>query len=362
MTSTTISSTINNDNEETSKWLDLSITDKKANAQEYVFYDPYKSGISTLENLVNTCFFNTVVQCLCHTNGFSRYILKHQYPTKNRLWRECTKLVKVMWHDNYRLSPKDMYTAFAMAFKKNNHNQEDFHEILSFILNHFHDALQYEIKFKDFNDNNDLVNQSIKTLNDSHTNMSIINDLFLGQLHQRIQCGSCGNISHTFPTFLDVVLRLEKTNNYQNIYNLFHSFCDKETLEGEEAYNCDHCHQKKVTAYKKTTFWRLPQYLIVVLGRFDWMGNKNCRMIDYPIMGLDISKHSTYPVKSNQIYDLYAVACHQGNTRGGHYYTVAKVNGQWTNLNDDRFHYITKLDNVVCQDAYVLFYKRNVQN
>jgi len=347
-----------NNADETSPWLDLSVKDQLATNPTYTFYEPYKMGLSTLENLGNTCFLNTVIQCLCHTPAMAKYVLKGQYSTRNRLWRRFAELIKTMTHDNYRLSPNNFFREFVLAFKKNNNDQEDFHEVLSFILNHFHEALQFKIQFKDQNDGQ-LINASIKELN-TGTKMSIITDLFLGQLHQRIQCSKCKNVSNTFPTFLDIVLRLDKTTDYRNIYNLLHAYCDKETLEDDEAYNCDHCGEKKVKAYKKTTFWRLPQYLIIVLGRFDWQGNKNSKFIDYPITGLDLSKHITYPDKSTYIYDLYSVACHIGTTRGGHYYTIALVNGQWTLFNDERFKSIHKLEEVVTPDAYVFFYKRNI--
>lgn len=337
-------------------WLDLTCqSEKELTPSTYTFYDPNKVGLSTLENLVNTCFFNTVVQCLCHTQGMSKFILTGKYSRKNRLWKEFTDLVKTMWHDNYKISPKTMYTAFAFAFGKTNQNQEDFHEILVFILNHFHDALKYNVVYQDFN-KGDLINKSIKSLNDT-TQMSIVADLFQGQLHQRTQCTECKTVTDRFDSFFDIVLPLEKSTDYKNIYNLFHHFCGKETLQDSDAFHCDSCN-KKVKAYKKTTFWRLPNYLIVVLNRFDWQQNKNEKKIDYPLTDLNLSSYVTYPNKPTYLYDLYAVACHTGSTRAGHYYTITTNNDRWVLINDDRFKNITDCDSVVCSDAYVLFYKR----
>lgn len=344
--------------EEVSPYLDLSVTDRQISCQTFHFYDPYRMGLSTLENLGNTCFFNTVMQCLAHTPPLQRIVMNGRYSTQNRLWREFVKLMKTMWHSNYRLSPKSMYTSFALEFKKYDHNQEDAHEILLFILNRFHDALKYKVTFKDNTNNvHPQVMTSLKQLNDS-TQGSIVNQIFLGQLQQRIECSECGTVSCNYPTFLDLVLRLDhQDDRYQNINALLLSYCGTETLEGDEAYNCDKCN-KKVKAFKKTTFWRMPECLIIVLGRFDWRGNKNEQKIDYPIVNLDLTDRVTYPNKSIHLYDLYAVSCHVGNTRGGHYYTVANANDRWVVLNDERFRYIRQLDNVVTQQAYILFYRR----
>jgi ubiquitin carboxyl-terminal hydrolase 8 len=335
-------------------WLDLSIKKDQNPHSSYYFYNPNHIGLSTLENLGNTCFFNSVIQCLCHTMPLTNFILKGKYPRENKLFTEYAKLVKTMWYGNYKLTPNTIYSYFTIAFKKNNSDQEDAHEVLLFMLNHFHDSMKYNVVYKDLTEHPN-IKLSLEHL--KNVPMSPINNIFMGQLHQRTQCRECKHTSHTFPTFIDIILPLTNTNDYQSIYHLLNNFCHRETLENE--WNCDNCNQKKVTAFKKTTFWRLPQVLVITLGRFNMNGGKNTKAIDYPIRDLDLTKYLTYPDNSKHIFNLFAVSCHVGTTQMGHYYTITKINHEWVILNDESVDYINRQDDIVNNSAYILFYQRN---
>lgn len=330
-------------------WLDLSITPEK-NHKSYYFYNPQKIGVSTLKNLGNTCYFNSVLQCLCHTIPLANYILKGEYEKSDKFFDQFAKLVKTMWYSNYQLTPSSIHTSFKILKKKNDDNQEDAHEVLGFLIDHFHEALKYNVIYKDLNDNS-LVKASLKEL--KAIPMSPINNIFMGQLHQRIQCQSCRHTSHSFPIFKDIILRPEANTDYQYLYGLLNSFCCREVIDD---YACEKCNQKD-KAYKRTTFWRLPQVLIIVLARFDHM-KKNNKQIDYPITTFDLTKYISYPDDSRHIYNLYAISCHIGATQIGHYYSIAKINNEWVILNDESVEYITKKDELVTSHAYILFYQR----
>jgi len=332
----------------------------------FVFHNPDKMGLTTLENLGNSCFFNSIIQCLVHTIPLSKKILHGEYPHDHLkdtaiLWREFTKLVRTMLSDNYRLSPKNFFICFSFEFKKYNHDQEDAQEVLKFILDRFHESLKRHVIYNDLHED-PLITASLKQLSDG-TQMSLINEIFLIQMHQRVQCSKCNNVSHSFPYNHEIILNLNRKAKYVNIYHLMLDFCGKEKLEG---YNCDNCNTKGVIAYKKTTFWRLPQCMIVVLCRFtqqyDYQGNvtsrKNNKYIDYPVYNMDINRHVSFPNKSNQLYDLYAVSCHVGGTQGGHYYSIVKANKKSVVLNDEQYRHVNNIDDVVCQQAYILFYNK----
>lgn len=337
----------------------------------YVFYDPLKVSISTLFNLGNTCFFNSVVQCLAHTRPLMRVILKGEYSQENRLFREFARLLKVMWRDNYRLSPNTFYEVFCFEKKKFDHDQEDSHEILVFLLDRFHEALKSDRKYGDLHNEDDpLIKTSLEHL--SKIQMSPINDIFMGQFHQRVMCSQCRHVSHTFTHFNNIQLNLpQKGSQYLSIHNLLYRFCTKEVLE--DCYNCDNCNQKGVTAYKKTTFWRLPEVLVIQFVRFNFYHQKNSRFVDYPIWDLDMTKYVSYPEKSRQLYDLYGVSCHLGSTLAGHYWSICKVNQNWVVLDDDTHKYVANPDDIVVGSktahrhgvgptAYILFYQRKRGN
>jgi ubiquitin C-terminal hydrolase len=309
------------------------------------------------------------------------------------MWRELTELFKVMAQGNYRLSPKAAYGAFAFAKKKFDHDQEDAHEALIFMLGHIHEALKTRAKYNDLTvhdhpKDRQLVQSSLKQLN-AITSVSPINQCFMIQFHQRTQCTGCMTISHRFPISYELLLPLNNTDKYMNIYDLLNDFCSRETMEGEEAYHCEKCCQKcqlkgpttraraeananlkctKTKALKKTTLWRLPECLIVVIGRFkcywdsrinNMREEKNDKFIDYPVVDFDLTSKTSYPGASKQLYDLYATINHIGrSTHGGHYYACAKGTNRWLILNDEMFEYINRLDQVISDRAYILFYRR----
>ena len=199
-------------------WLDLSISPRPSQ-ESYYFYNPHKIGVSTLENLGNTCYFNTVIQCLAHTMPLANYILTEKYKQQNKLFSEFARLVKTMWYGNYKLNPSTLYTCFSIIKKKTDHNQEDTHELLNFLLDHFHEGLKYEVQFKDLN-SDPLVKLSLESLTNSKTMMSVINNIFLGQFHERLQCLGCRKTTHSFPTFTTLLVPIKSTDDYQYLYHI----------------------------------------------------------------------------------------------------------------------------------------------
>jgi len=316
-------------------------------------------NIVPLYNLGQTCYLNAITQCLVCTPELYDLIRRYDYyVSANILLMEFTKLAKMMYGGGQApLKPTNWYRAFLASFKEPPHQQEDAHEVLLHILDEFHENLKPPLTiYKDFNDD-PLVKKSLADL--KGIPMSPINEIFMGQLHQRTQCTKCRHLNHYFPTFKNFQFPLGSSgqkSNYKMLTHLMAEYCHKERI----TINCDHCHEKNVLAHKKITLWRLPDVIIITLGRFNPDSTKNNLHVDFELEGLDLTKFFTYPVVHKHHYDLYATINHHGTLNFGHYTSRIKYQNRWLHIDDDRVREIHP-DDVVHPSVYILFYRRTPQ-
>ena len=126
---------------------------------------------------------------------------------------------------------------------------------------------------------------------------------------------------------------------------------------------CKNC-ETNVRARKMSQIYRLPNILIIAIKRFKqrgWSTQKDGKLIDYPLEGLDISQVYAGPQTDGEmLYDLYAVSNHYGGLGGGHYTAFAKnpLTNEWLHFNDSSVSDVRNPQEVVSAAAYALFYKR----
>lgn len=377
-------------------YLDLKVRESKKMDKIIVY--PGHLGISTLKNLGNTCFFNSVLQSLFHTSELREFFLNGDYTSKSRLVQKVSETFRVMCANNYCISPHTVYEAFAFAKKKFDHDQEDAHEAVQFMIDRLHEGLMIK-KFTVW------VNNGVRLK--SMKEVSPISDIFQTEFCQKTQCTECMHVSKRYPVGNELILNLDDTNE-ENIYDLLNKYFRRDIMENDEKYHCDDCCKKcqhyrnnlvpncpicsvdyeitkdnkcsqcvkqmrsegrecnKTVALKKTKILKLPKCLVIVLGRFKtiWdsrvnnlVQEKNEKMVEFPLIDLDMSPY----VESNMNYkyELYSVNYHVGrNTHGGHYFSSAKVESGWIKLDDTIATNIKSLNEVVNNKAYILYYKR----
>jgi ubiquitin carboxyl-terminal hydrolase 8 len=145
------------------------------------------------------------------------------------------------------------------------------------------------------------------------------------------------------------------------------NFIRNESLDDNNKWQCEYC-KKKVNASKRLNIWVPPKILIIHIKRFihDMTDGKYSAMklnntIEYPIYNFNINPYmSKYPSKKgNYSYDLYGVSNHIGSLNGGHCFSFVKSfdDGKWYCLDDDTISLIENENDVISQDAYILFYK-----
>lgn len=177
-----------------------------------------------LQNLGNTCYMNSGLQCLSNTYGLTKYILDDTYindinkgnvlgSNNNELIREYAALVKEMWYgSNHHVSPwgiKNAFGDFAKQFI--GFHQQDSQEMLGFLIDGIHEDLN-RVKTKPYVNDPDpkgLTEEEFALKfweNHKLRNDSIISDLMHGQYRSEVECPTCQKISVTFDPFLMLTL------------------------------------------------------------------------------------------------------------------------------------------------------------
>jgi len=178
---------------------------------------PEVSGAVGLRNLGNTCFMNSVLQCMSHCVRLTDYFLEDSYQAdinKNnplgwggRVAEEYGKLLKQIWSDQYRVvSPRDFKAIISEVQPRfEGYAQHDSSELLSFLLDGLHEDLN-RVRQKpatpavESNGRPDaeVANESWEVY--QKRNKSVVVDLLQGQLKSRVTCPQpdCGKVSVTF--------------------------------------------------------------------------------------------------------------------------------------------------------------------
>ena len=121
---------------------------------------------------------------------------------------------------------------------------------------------------------------------------------------------------------------------------------------------------KRLEKLKKLELHYLPIILIIHLKRFDKEKKLNNNII-FPLNQLNLAKF-TSNIESNKDleYDLIGVINHYGNPNSGHYISYIKdsENDRWHVFNDSFTAEVNDINTIASKDAYVLIYKRNINN
>ncbi|KAG0277297.1 hypothetical protein BGZ95_006169 [Linnemannia exigua] len=302
-----------------------------------------------LHNLGNTCFLNSVLQCLTYTAPLTNYLLSAQHSNSCKSTNFCMMcILETHVTRCFSRSMTDAISPKVIAGRLRNigkqfriGRQEDSHEFARYLI----DALQKSC----------LLGYDSK-LDNRIKETTVIHQIFGGYFQSQVKCMKCGHESNTFETYLDISLDIKGADSVQKA---FRDYTTPEILNKGNQYKCEKC-KILVDARKQMTIYDAPNVLCVHLKRFTFTGQKINRHVRFePTLQLHsfMSKNKEH---GDLTYSLYAVLVHAGGScHSGHYYCYVKSsNGIWYSMNDSHVS-VVSLQTVLSQNAYMLFYTLN---
>uniref|UniRef100_A0A8C2YY69 Ubiquitin carboxyl-terminal hydrolase 8 n=1 Tax=Cyclopterus lumpus TaxID=8103 RepID=A0A8C2YY69_CYCLU len=331
------------------------------------------ASLTGLRNLGNTCYMNSILQCLCNTPAMAEYFNNNYYMEdinrynilghKGEVAEEFGVIMKALWAGLYKcISPRD----FKITIGKINDQfagceQQDSQELLLFLMDGLHEDLnkadnrkRYKEEENDHMDDQaaaDLAWSKHKLLNES-----IIVALFQGQFKSTVQCLTCHRMSRTFETFMYLSLPLTLNRCIKDCLRLFSK---EEKLTDNNKVFCRHCKAHRDST-KKLEIWKVPPIVLVHLKRFSYEGRWKQKLqtaVDFSLDTLDLTQYVIGPKQTVKKYCLYGVSNHYGGLDGGHYTAYCKnaLKQRWYKFDD---HEVTDIStaSVKSSAAYILFY------
>ncbi|MED6131773.1 Ubiquitin carboxyl-terminal hydrolase 23 [Stylosanthes scabra] len=281
-----------------------------------------------LRNLGNTCFLNSVLQCLTHTEPLAAYLQSGKHKSSCHVAGFCAlcaiqnHVSRALHASGRTLSPEDLVGNLRCISRNfQNARQEDAHEYMVNLLESMHRCC---------------LPSGVPSESPSAYEKSFVHKIFGGLLRSQVKCQQCSFCSNKFDPFLDLSLEIFKA---ESLHKALANFTAAEWLDGgEKQYNCQRCKQK-VRALKQLTVHKAPYVLTIHLKRFHAYepGQKIKKKVRFDC-ALDLKPFVSGSYEGDLKYSLYGVLVHSGHsTHSGHYYCYVRTsNDMWYTLDDNK--------------------------
>lgn len=326
-----------------------------------------------IENTLNLCYLNSVLQILFTVKPLNKFILNYKFfSNKPKSFKELLIVayknilehiydVNEFYIDNENVLESEQFKkVLEKVFPYQlSHGQQDVHEILINILNIFHEGMKENVvEINHYKSENKLASIAFNKWEEYNKieKYSIINKLFKGQIRNIITCQQCFLENNIFDSFIDITIQLkDKTNTLEQCIE---NFCEPEVID----FFCEKCALQR-KAWKKIIFCRLPQYLIINVNRFQQSIHnnkvtiaKNNKKIEYPLENLQIKSNNCDSEIINK-YSLKGTIFHHGNEiNSGHYTSLININNSLIHINDEELNIV---NDQYKGDTYLFLYKLN---
>jgi len=192
--------------------------------------DHSMKGLVGLNNLGNTCYMNSSIQCISNTYELTKYFLDRKYKclldreyknplgTDGRIVQAWAKLINEMWVGNNRCVRPDLFKRILGQYNVTfeGYGQHDSQECINTILDFMSEDLFKKEKkpYVEMNESEGKTDDqaSIEAWNKHvYRNESIILDMFHGQFKSTLVCALCNRVSITFDPYLMISLPIPIT-------------------------------------------------------------------------------------------------------------------------------------------------------
>jgi len=252
---------------------------------------PQKKGCVGLYNLGNSCYLNSMMQCLFASPVLPYYLKSDSYlqdvnvnnplGTGGKMADAVALLFKqVLSQEFTQLSPKLLKLVLGSVNSNfSGYGQHDSQEFLAFVLDAIHEDCN-RILNKPCVDALDCLGLSPNVACDQSwerhklRNDSVITDNFVGLTSSTVVCSACQRKSATYEPFTTLQLiipastRADQSVELRDCIQAFHV---DEAMEGEAKYECNSsaCGGRKTNATKIVKIAKAPNVLILHLKRFE---------------------------------------------------------------------------------------------
>ncbi|CAL5187219.1 unnamed protein product [Lathyrus oleraceus] len=308
-----------------------------------------------LRNLGNSCYLNSVLQCLTFTPPLANFCLHSQHSSLCDssgsscpfciLEKQIARLLRVDLTSDAPSKIQSCLRLFAEHFRCG--RQEDAHEFLRYVIDACHNSCLRLKKLRK------------KGGGGGDGGASAVKEIFGGALQSQVKCLSCGYESNKVDEIMDISLDVFHSNSLRDSMQ---KFFQPEVLDGNNKYKCDGC-KKLVTAKKQMSILQAPNVLVIQLKRFEGiLGGKIDKTVGFEevlVLSSFMSKASQDPQPE---YKLFGTIVHSGySPESGHYYAYVKdAMGRWYCC-DDSCVTLATLQEVLSEKVYILFFSRTNQ-
>lgn len=303
------------------------------------------------QNVGNTCFLNSVLQCLFKLNALNA-VLDHrpiELSTPEQVfYKEFNDLRLLVRDGNCIVQPRRFVQAVRelAAHRKNadfsDNRQNDAAEFVLFLVDCLHDAMKHSVPALPVADAADTIAGDIERkcqilmnehYKDSYSEMV---QLFYG-IHLSVIADEVKMRAVLAEPFMALEVPVKP-----HLMESLKAYCEESDLDWFDESSKAHIRCKQ-----KIVIHKFPPILMINLKRFG-QGKKNNDVVEIPL-----SFTITSALGEQNTYELSSVCNHTGSLNGGHYTAQVKINDAWTLVDDDAFTPSANFSN-----AYCMFYER----